>query len=203
MKSVDSNTRVFFALLRGGLWEKNVNLSQYGVIDYKEVYRLAEEQSVVGLVAAGIEHVLDVKVPQEIALTFVGNALQLEQRNKEMNAFIADIVNDLRTFDIYTLIVKGQGVAQCYERPLWRASGDVDFYLSDSNFNKAKQFFRPLVDKFDPNNETTQHINMHYGAWIVEIHANQHCSLSARINKVMDEIHHDLFYNGNVRSWMK
>lgn len=85
------------------------------------MYRLAEEQSVVGLVSAGIEHIVDVRVPQEVALTFAGSALQLEQRNKAMNQFIGVLIEKLRAADIYTLLVKGQGVAQCYERPLWRA----------------------------------------------------------------------------------
>ena len=142
---LDNNQQVFFALVQAGLWGQNVRLSQYGQIDLNEVYRLAEEQSVVGLVAAGMEHVTDVKVPQQVVLTFVGGALQLEQRNLAMNAFIAKLIERLREEDIYALLVKGQGVAQCYERPLWRSSGDVDFYLSDSNFEKAKQFFRPLV----------------------------------------------------------
>jgi hypothetical protein len=74
----NSNRKAFYALLRAGLWEKDVRLSQFGEVDYNLVYKLAEEQSVVGLVAAGIEHVVDVKIPQEIALTFVGDTLQME-----------------------------------------------------------------------------------------------------------------------------
>ena len=201
MKKNDT-TNAFFALLRAGLWDQDVKLSSFGEVDYNAIYRLAEEQSVIGLIAAGLEHASGLKVPQEIALTFVGNALQLEQRNTAMNQFVEVLINEMRKADIYTLLVKGQGVAQCYERPLWRASGDVDFYLSDTNFAKAKAFFRPLVESFDPDNEYSQHINMHYGEWVVEIHANQHCSISSRTNKVLDEIHKDLFYNGNVRSWL-
>ena len=45
---------VFFALLRGGLWEEDVCLSSFGEIEFSQVYNLAEEQSVVGLIAAGI-----------------------------------------------------------------------------------------------------------------------------------------------------
>ena len=44
--------QVFLALVRGGLWEKEVRLSQFGDVDYEEVMSLAEEQSVVGLVTA-------------------------------------------------------------------------------------------------------------------------------------------------------
>ena len=124
---LDNNTQAFLALVRAGLWEKDVQLSSYGDIDFKEVYRLAEEQSVVGLVAAGIEHIVDIKIPKEDALQFVGQSLQLEQQNTAMNHFIGVIVDKMRAAGIYTLLVKGQGIAQCYERPLWRSCGDVDF----------------------------------------------------------------------------
>ena len=59
-----TNQQAFLALVRAGLWEKEARLSQYGDIDFNEILRLAEEQSVVGLVAAGIEHVVDLKIPK-------------------------------------------------------------------------------------------------------------------------------------------
>lgn len=48
------------------------------------------------------------------------------QRNKTMNALVAELIKKLRNKDVYTLLVKGQVVAQCYERPLWRCAGDID-----------------------------------------------------------------------------
>ena len=119
-----NNQQAFLALVKAGLWEKEVQLSLFNEIDFNEVYRLAQEQSVTGLVAAGLEHVEDIKTPQEIALTFAGEALQLEQRNKAMNNFISVIVGKMRGVGIYTLLVKGQGVAQCYERPQWISCGE-------------------------------------------------------------------------------
>ena len=68
----NTNTKAFFELVRAGLWEKEVRLSNYENIDFAEVYPLAEEQSVIGMVAAGIDHVVDVKVPQAWALQFAG-----------------------------------------------------------------------------------------------------------------------------------
>lgn len=67
-----NNQQVFFALVRAGLWEKDVQLLPYGEVDYAEVMRLAQEQVVVGLVAAGLEHVTDMRVPQVWALQFAG-----------------------------------------------------------------------------------------------------------------------------------
>lgn len=197
-KSID----VFFEILRAGLWDKEVKLSKFGQLGFDEIYRLASEQSVVGLIAAGLEKVADVKVSQPLALSIAGDVLQLEQQNKAMNQFIGALVTDMRKQGIYTLLVKGQGVAQCYNKPLWRASGDIDFYLSDDSFENAKRFFRPKVESFDPDNEFSRHINMHYGQWVVEIHANQFVTLSSKINEVLKDIHEDLFNNGNVRSWM-
>ena len=203
----DNTIEAFFALVRAGLWGEaganlnlNANDNLFEGVEWEKIYQLAQEQSVQGLVLAGLEH-SEIKPPKELLLQWIGEVQLIEQRNKEMNAFINQLIGDLRKSNIYTLIVKGQGMAQCYERPLWRASGDIDFYMNDDDFQKAKIFFRPLVDKFDPDDEYTRHINMHYGEWVVEIHANQNCSLSPRINRMMNEVHNNLFYYGKVRSW--
>ena len=46
MQEKKSNTEIaFFTLVRAGLWEKEVRLVPYGDIDFAEVFRLAEEQS--------------------------------------------------------------------------------------------------------------------------------------------------------------
>lgn len=196
-----NSEHLFFEILKAGLWETNIQLAPYGKVDYEALIRIAREQSVVGLIAAGLEHVTDMKVPQEIALTIAGEVLQLEQRNVAMNQLISNLIGQMRGSDIYTLIVKGQGIAQCYERPLWRASGDVDFYMSEVNFIKAREFFRPLVNSITPDDDKIRRIEMNYGPWVIELHANQYISTSIKANYVLDEIHRDLFYRGNVRSW--
>jgi hypothetical protein len=72
------------ALLRAGLWEQEVRLSKYDPFDFNKVYLLAAEQTVVGLIAAGLEHVTDIKIPQDVALSFAGEVLQQEQKNMDM-----------------------------------------------------------------------------------------------------------------------
>ena len=140
----DNTIEAFFALVRGGLWETEVQLASYGKFDYENILRIAREQSVVGLVAAGLEHITDVIVPQVIALQFAGETLQLEQRNKAMNVFLARLISNFRYEGINAILVKGQGIAQCYERPLWRSSGDVDLLLDSVNFVKAQQYLMPI-----------------------------------------------------------
>lgn len=199
---LDKNQQAFFALVKAGLWEKEVRFSPSDIINYEEVQRIAEEQSVVGLIAAGLEQLVDVKAPKANVLQFVGQALQLEQSNKAMNEYLAWLINRLRKEDVYTILVKGQGIAQCYEKPLWRSSGDIDLLLSDTNYEKAKQVLLPLAVNVEDEYKTFKHLGMTMqGGFVVELHGTLHSRLSKRIDKVIDEAQRDVFYGGNVRSW--
>lgn len=195
-------TDAFFTLVRAGLWESEGQLSQFASIDNSIIWRMADEQAVVGLVAAGIEHVHDIKIPQNIALQFVGSTLQLEQRNKVMNQFVEKLIAQLRQIDVYALLIKGQGVAQCYRRPLWRSCGDVDLLLNEYNYNKAKAYLLPLASEVEPEGEYKKHLGLTIGSWVVELHGNLRCGLSTKMDKILDEVQNIVFCEGKVRSWM-
>lgn len=199
---LNNNQQAFFELVRAGLWEKDVCLLPYGDIDFQEVFRLAQEQSVVGLVAAGLEHISDKRPSKEDVLSLAGEVLQLEQRNNEMNDFVGVLVEKMRDADIYALLVKGQGIAQCYERPLWRACGDVDFFLSESNYERAKAYLTPMASSVEVEGKSEKHQGLIIDLWTVEIHGTLHGGLSRRIDNVLDEIRNDVFYSGIVRSWI-
>jgi len=199
--SFSNNQQAFFALLRAGLWEKDVELHTLESIDFSEIYRLAEDQSVFGLIAAGLEHVEDVKVPQQWALQFAGQTLQLEQRNKAMNVFVAKLIEDLRKADVYTLLMKGQGVAQCYEKPLWRACGDVDLLLSNDNYEKAKRYLKPRASHIEDEDEKRMHLGLTIDGWLVELHGTLYTCFSKKINRLIDSVQASIFCGGEVRSW--
>ena len=207
---IHSNTEILFELIRAGLWG-DVKVNGYRLkikessIDWGGVYRLAEEQSVIGLVAAGIENLdanLNLQVPKEWALQFIGQTLQLEQRNKAMNGFIAELVEKMRAAGIEAVLVKGQGVAQCYERPLWRSCGDVDLFLNDDNYEKAKAFLTPLATSVEEEYVREKHLGMTIDGWVVELHGHLYSGLSSRVENELDRLQEDTFYGGQVRSWM-
>lgn len=196
-----SNSAILLELIRAGLWGTEARLSNYGDIDYSSAMKLAEEQSVVGLVTAGLECVKDVKIPQQWSLQFIDRTLQLEHRNKSMNAFVALLISKMRAASIYTLLVKGQVIAQCYEKPLWRACGDVDLFLSEDNYAKAKEILVPLATSVEKEYEREKHLGMSIDGWVVELHGRLYCGLSSRIERELDDIYVDTFNGGNVRSW--
>lgn len=160
----------------------------------------------IGLIAEGIDHLKiqhpNIKIPQEWALQFIGQTLQIEQRNREMNLFIAKMIEKMRKDGIYALLEKGQGIAQCYEKPMWRTSGDIDLFLSNDNYEKAKGFLQPLVAGGKPERHYSKELGQNIGDWYVELHGTLRTGLSTRVDMVVDEVQRKVFNEGRVRSWM-
>lgn len=208
MSPFNKDIQAFFALVRAGLWaDANINPNDNlnDEVDWEEIYRLAIEQSVQGLVLAGIEKTntnCTYRPPQDLLLQWIGDVQIIELRNKAMNEFVAKLLERLRKMDIYAILVKGQGIAQCYERPLWRASGDVDLLLSSENYEKAQKLLLPFADSVENEFTGFKHTGMTLKGWVVELHGTLHSRLSKRVDRGIDEAQNVVFYGGNVRAWM-
>ena len=191
----------FFVLLNAGLWEQKVSFSQFDSVDFEEVWRLAEEQSVTGLIAAGVEHIEERKPFKKSVMPFLAQVLVTEQKNQAMNDFIAGLMGQLRGAGVYALLVKGQGIAQCYARPLWRTAGDVDLFFDSENYEKAKVFFQSLSYSLKQEGLYSKHIGFSIDSWEVELHGTMRCGLSSRMDKALDAIQEDTFVWNHVRIW--
>lgn len=215
----DNNIQVFFELLRAGLFPVHgegqfpvhdegfrANGSNFSDVDWGKVYQLVQEQSVQGIVLQGVEELrakgVELSVPKILLLQWIGEVQVIEQRNKAMNAFVAELIEKLRKADIYAILVKGQGVAQCYEKPLWRCPGDVDLLLSKENYEKSKAFILPKGVLTEPEEAGKKHLAMQVEQWAVELHGTLRVGLSKRVDRMLDKVQHDIFYKGEVRSWM-
>lgn len=197
-----NNQLVFLELLRAGLWgNENPDIRIDGATDWQEVYRFATEQSTLGLVLAGLEH-SDVKPPKELLLQWIGEVQAIEHRNKAMNGFFASLIERLRAEDVYTILVKGQGIAQCYERPLWRTCGDVDLFLNEDNYKKALQILSLLATSIEEEDKYNKHLAITIDGWSVELHGTLHSGLWQCIDCGIDKVQNAVFYEGKVRSWM-
>ncbi len=210
----NNNQQAFFSLIRAGLWggqrlAPGFKFQVPSEVDWEKVYQLAQEQSVQGLLLQGIEWFknhnlnadLDLNIPKVLLLQWIGEVQVIEQQNKDMNAFIADLIAKMREADIYTLLVKGQGIAQCYERPQWRTSGDVDLLLSAEDFEKAKSLLLPLSCGNKPERNYSKELGCYIDSWSVELHGTQRTGLSSRVDTEIDAVQRDLFYGGKVRYW--
>jgi len=192
----------FFALVKAGLWEKETRLSPFGDLDYSTIFRLADEQCVIGVVAAGLEHVSDIKPTEDDVISFIARTMRLERKNIAMNHFIRALVRKLNEAGIHAALVKGQGIAQCYERPLWRTCGDVDLFLNAENYYKAKSFLIPFATTVDVEETLRLHLGMTIDSWVVELHGTMDTEFSSRVNRCIARIQHDIFDNNGVRVWL-
>lgn len=207
---MENSLNVLLCVIRAGLWgEADTNLNLNEGVDWGKVYQLAQEQSVQGVVLQGIEWFknqndkpnINVNIPQILLLQWIGEVQIIEQRNKEMNAFIANLIEKLRKHDIFALLVKGQGVAQCYEKPLWRCSGDVDLFLDNENYHKAKELLITNASYVENEVVDELHIGMTIDGWVVELHGTLHSELSLNIDKQIDWIQENVFKEGRIRPW--
>lgn len=194
-------------MVRAGLWEEtndndNQNENHYDGLGWGEVNKLAEEQSVMGLMAAGIEKLTAYSIPFTEKLTLLGKCQLIEQRNVDMNGFVAGLVQSLHESGIKAVLLKGQGIAQCYTKPLWRSSGDVDLLLDEENYKKAKELLLPMASEAGKEFEYDQHQSLTISAYTVELHGSQRCGLSGRMDEVIDEVQRDVCENGKVRTWI-
>ena len=133
----------FFELLRAGLWNRAPEGDCFPLQPevWKQVYMMACKQTVEGIVYDGMmrlpEHAYP---PRELLLHWVVRVDSIEKRNKRMNMAVSELYEIFAQNQIKAFLVKGQGVAACYDEPLHRVCGDVDWYFPDKqDFNRANR----------------------------------------------------------------
>ena len=198
---MSSTQKCFYALIRAGLWEQDILLLPFEPLDFDALFKLANQQSVVGLIAAGLEHVVDRKVTKPEVIPFLKTVYSLENRNKEINRFINELYRKMWTASIIPVLVKGQGVGQCYERPQWRAAGDVDLLLDADNYEKAKSFLIPISTSVDKEIVEYKHFGMTIDSWKVELHGTLHGHISKFADTVVDQVQDEMLSKGHFRIW--
>ena len=134
----------FLELLRAGLWGgcPDVTLFQ-GEVNWKAIFKIAREQAVQVLVADGLEALPEHLAPRKdtiykIAIRRTTNSLAYKVQKSLINR-ITTLFNEE---GIPSILLKGQGVAQNYQKPESRMCGDIDIYVGMDNFHKACEILR-------------------------------------------------------------
>lgn len=134
-RTMERARRGLLTLLRGGLWEREVDdLSCFPLSEgeWKELFRLARQQTVTGLVFRGMQRLPEELLPSPgVLIRWTVGVDAVERRNREMNRTLAALYGELRARGFDPVLQKGQGVAVYYERPLLRECGDIDLCFRD------------------------------------------------------------------------
>lgn len=190
---MSKETEIFFELLRAGLWEREAHCTSFEGANFDELFRITKEQSMFGPVVAGMEHVEDRSAIKQHIRPFASKVVKIEKRNTLMNKFIGVLFEKMRAAGILAMLVKGQGIAQCYAKPMYRASGDVDLLLDEENYRKAIPLFTSMAEKIREEDHSKLHFAMVIEGWEVELHGTLRGDTLRRVDKVIDETQANAF----------
>lgn len=125
------------SLLRMGLWKREPeNLSCFPLSgsSWENLFKLARQQAVTGVVFQGLQYLPDNLLPAEALLVrWTAEVDSIERKNRKMNAVLEELYSLFREKGLNPVLQKGQGVARFYEHPLSRECGDIDLYFNDTH----------------------------------------------------------------------
>ena len=149
-------SNLFLELLQIALSTRDSLSRKPNAEEWDDIFRIAEEQAVVGLLLTGLERLpADLLPPLELKLQWIGEAQMIEARNKQMNAAVVHLCQEMKAAGIRIFVFKGQTLAPLYPNPLLRQSGDVDYYCPPEDWGKALQRLHEKwdVDPYELNTE--------------------------------------------------
>ena len=120
----------FFELLRIALGTQEKMTVALNDAEWKDVAQMAVKQSVLGILFTAVETLPEEQRPyNDLYIDMYKWVDTIEQRNEHMNKLTASVSNRFRKDGFPNCILKGQGVALLYPKPLRRHSGDIDIWL--------------------------------------------------------------------------
>lgn len=168
--------RDFFILLRIGLWQE-VKDELSANPDWEQIYRLATEQTVHGIIADGIglyaEEHPEMMINWDRYDEYLVNVGHTVRQNWNINVNQSRVCQLLTSHNIKYVVLKGQGVAQYYPKPMLRCSGDIDLLLKKSDFNTAKNLLATIATGDIEEQKDQMHASAMIGETEVELHAEE------------------------------
>ena len=182
---MNKSEKAFLDLMTAGLWGTKVEEEAFGDddIDWERVVELARQQTVVGVVGEAMSKLPRGVMPRPLYLQVLKEVMDIEEENRRMNAIIPVLFRTLDQLQVRSWLLKGQGVAQHYENPLRRQSGDIDvFFPNLSDYERTREdFLRHLkAEDVHNDNDTTKTLEFDYKGIYIELHG----SIVAELNRL-------------------
>ena len=128
---MNTQQKIFFDFLRFSIGSAKETPSSLKEADWKELYRIAQKQCLVGVLFDGIkklpaEHM---GMKKELLLQWMAESQMLEKANVRLNDAAIQVSEWFRKKGFRTCILKGQGNALMYPNPYSRTPGDIDIWV--------------------------------------------------------------------------
>ena len=123
--------KIFFDFLRFCIGSAKDIPSSLKEADWKELYRIAQKQCLVGILFDGILMLppAEVGMSKDLLLQWMLQCQMLEKANVRLNDAVIQVSEWFRKKEFRTCILKGQGNALMYPNPYSRTPGDIDIWV--------------------------------------------------------------------------
>lgn len=184
-----------FLLLRCGLWQDKKLAGEVRDADWRDLFRLAMEQCVVGVVADVFNLMDKNQVSVQDKLRWLGYVVNLEKMNGGLDDLVERLFCKYDSMGLSPVLMKGQAFASNYPYPLHRQCGDIDIYFKcREDCSKAvawaEKVDRGAADSPD-NKRERKHFTFSVGKNIVELHYYmclfENPRLHKRLQRIIDE----------------
>ena len=136
--------QIFFDFLRFCIGSESEIPSSLKEADWKELYRIAQKQALLGVLFCGIQRLPKNLVPeQKLLMQWMGMAQKIRQQNIRLFIDSAKVCKKFKEVGFRNCILKGQGNALLYPDPYMRTSGDIDIYI-DGGRNRVMQYINKV-----------------------------------------------------------
>ena len=184
-----------FLLLKSALWQdENIEQSVCN-IDWNNLYQLANEQCLIGIVADSFRLLSKKQCDGEERLRWLAYVVRLEKKNQKMNLLVGKLFEKFCKMNLSPVLLKGQAFAANYPYPLHRQCGDIDLYFKNRKDCKTAVAWAAKVDKsaaVSPENKRERkHFSFSIGSNEVELHyfmcLFENSWLQQRLQQIIDE----------------
>lgn len=181
----------FIELLRIALGKKTEFSAAPLANDWANVFAIAQQQTLVGVLFAGVERLpAEQRPPRQLLLQWYAMTERIKQTSRLLNQRVVETVRYFAENGFDSCVLKGQGVATYYPNPLLRTSGDIDIWLC----GRRKRIYNFARDRVGLQGITYQHI--HYPLFKdaeIEVHITPGCLSSPFLNRKLQRYFEEVF----------
>lgn len=120
----------FFDLIKVAVNCKNSLSGIPSPEEWKEIYTLAKQHTLVGILFSAVEKLpKEQRPPRPILLKWFAATEIIQEKNKQVNADAVKMCEIIRKDGLRCVVLKGQGIATYYPSPSLRQCGDIDLWI--------------------------------------------------------------------------
>ena len=145
--------KIFFDFLRFCIGSAKEIPGSLKEVDWKELYRIAKKQTLLGVLFYGIRRLPKELAPeQKLLMQWMAMTEMIRKQNIKLFQNSVKVCQNFENEGFANCIVKGQGNALLYPDPYMRTPGDIDIYLAGGR-KRVMQY----INKVCPNQVMRYH----------------------------------------------